>query len=293
MTQQQRISEYQTISKQLMDYGWFVAPFVDGREHDRIKTLAAYIAANPPPDDAARKAIEDKIHVELLDVTFSTRVRARYVWLALRTPHIREYSHLYEGAIFAYYKREYAAAACLLLVTLEGVLLSMNGWHLGQPNKPSFNQLINTIANLRLANVNAEMNASQVAFRDALSDFVRRWIYSHTANADFTLSVLNRHYVLHGMDAGNFYRPQDLHRLLLAFDLLIDLVAIINGTYRVVVEVDENIYNERENFYRELRGGAMQVRTVSDIEQRLLRQHPNYVAPTLEACIELEIKPSK
>jgi hypothetical protein len=95
------------------------------------------------------------------------------------------------------------------------------------------------------------------------------------------------------MDAGNFYRPQDLHRLLLAFDLLIDLVAIINRTYRVMVEVDQNIYNERENFYRELRGGAMQVRTVSDIEQSLLRQHPNYVAPTLEACIELEIKPSK
>jgi hypothetical protein len=80
--------------------------------------------------------------------------------------------------------------------------------------------------------------------------------------------------------------------LLLAFDLLIDLVAIINGTYRVMVEVDVKIYAEREKFYQELRGDAMQVRTVSDIEQRFLRQHPNYVAPKLEACIELEIKPN-
>jgi transposase len=28
-----------------------------------------------------------------------------------------------------------------------------------------------------------------------------------TSSADFTLSVLNRHYILHSMDAGNFYRP--------------------------------------------------------------------------------------
>ncbi len=289
MTQQSRIGEYQTISAQLMDYGWFVAPFVDGREHARLKTLSDYIATNPPADDADRRAIEEKIHRELLDVAFSNQVRARYVWLALRTPHIREYSHLYESAIFAYYKREYAAAVTLLLVTLEGVLLSINNWHLGQPNKPSFNQLINTVANLQLANINAEMNAAQDAFRSALSDFVRRWIYSHTANADFSLSVLNRHYVLHGMDSGNFYRPQDLHRLLLAFDLLIDLVGIINGTYRVMVEEDVNVYEERQAFYSAVREGAMQVLEASETEQRLLRQHPNYVAPTLEACIELQI----
>ena len=36
-----------------------------------------------------------------------------------------------------------------------------------------------------------------------------------TDQYDFSLSVLNRHYVLHGMDAGNFYRPQDVHRLIL------------------------------------------------------------------------------
>jgi hypothetical protein len=180
---------------------------------------------------------------------------------------------------------------CLLLVTLEGVLLSINGWRVGKPGKPSFKKLINTIAKLPLANVNAEMNAIQVAFRKALSDFVRRWLYSHTENADFTLSVLNRHYVLHGMDAGNFYRPQDLHRLLLAFDLLIDLVAIINGTYRVMVEVDVDKYDEREKFYRQLRAGVMQTQTASEHEQRFLKQHPNYVAPTLEACVELLIKP--
>lgn len=65
MSQQQRINEYSGLTSQLMDYGWFVAPFIFGEEHERIKKLAAYITANPPADNTARQAIEDKIHLEL------------------------------------------------------------------------------------------------------------------------------------------------------------------------------------------------------------------------------------
>ena len=176
-----------------MDYGWFVAPFINGEEHERIKKLVAYIKANPPADDAAKRVIENRIHKEFLDVAFNVKVRARYVWLALRTPHISNYSHLYESAVFAYYKREYAAGVCLLLVALEGVLLSLNGWRVGQPNKPGFAQLRATVAGLALASINPEMDVIQTAFRDALSAFIDRWIYADTSKADFTLSVLNRH----------------------------------------------------------------------------------------------------
>jgi len=65
---QQWINDYPAVTAKLMDYGWFVAPFLFGDEIARIKQLAAYIDANPPPDANARRAIEDKIHVELLDV---------------------------------------------------------------------------------------------------------------------------------------------------------------------------------------------------------------------------------
>jgi hypothetical protein len=192
---------------------------------------------------------------------------------------------LYESAVFAYYKREYAAGVCLLLVALEGVLLSINGWRVGQPNKPTFTQLKATVANLTLASINPAMNAIQAAFRDVLSAFIDRWIYAHTSNADFTLSVLNRHYVLHGMDAGNFYRPQDFHRLLLGFDLLIDLIAMINGTYRVMVEAEIDKYEERRKFYDQLRGGALQIGAAGDREQELLKQHSNYVPPAMSSAI--------
>jgi len=292
MNQQQRIDDYLALTPALMDYGWFIAPYINGEEHDRVKKLVAHIQANPPSDDAAKQAIEDKIHREFLDVAFSNQVRARYVWQALRTPHIREYSHLYESAVFAYYKREYAGAVCLLLTALEGVLLSINGWRAGSAQrKPSFAELKNTLAALTLANVNPEMNAIQRAFRDGLSQFVSRWLYEDTSNADLTLSVLNRHYVLHGMDSGNFYRPHDIHRLLLAFDLLIDVVAMIKGTYRSIVEADLNKYEQRRVFYDNLRTGLLSVTAAADGEQGLLKQHPNYVPPALEACIELRQKP--
>lgn len=289
MDQQQRLSEYPQLSTALMDYGWFLPPGVAGHEHKRIKNLVTYITANPPADNPARQAIEVMIHRELLDVAFSNELRARYMWLALRTPHIQKYSHLYESAIFAYYKREYSATVCLLLATLEGVLLSLNGWSVGQPNKPSFSKLTATVSNLALASINPVMDAVQVAFRDALSQFISRWLYSHTSNADFSLSVLNRHYVLHGMDAGNFYRPQDVHRLLFGFDLLIDLVGIINGTYRSMIDTDDDIYERRQLFYEQLQRGALAIVTASEREQTLLKEHPNYAAPLLEACEELRI----
>lgn len=123
MSQQQRLMEYPALTQELMNYGWFVAPFINGYEHERIKDLLSHIQTNPPTDDAAKHAIEDNIHRVFLDVTFNVQVRARYVWLALQTPHIVEYSHLYESAVFAYYKREYAAGVCLLLVALEATLL--------------------------------------------------------------------------------------------------------------------------------------------------------------------------
>jgi hypothetical protein len=71
MSQQQRLNEYPALTPVLMDYGWFVAPYINGEEHERIKKLVAYIQANPPADDAAKRAIEDNINKEFLDVAFS------------------------------------------------------------------------------------------------------------------------------------------------------------------------------------------------------------------------------
>jgi hypothetical protein len=61
------------------------------------------------------------------------------------------------------------------------------------------------------------------------SPTLRKWLYTHTNDADFRISVLNRHYVMHGFEPGNFYRPQDVDRMILAFDVLIDWQSHVNG----------------------------------------------------------------
>jgi len=63
--------------------------------------------------------------------------------------------------------------------------------------------------------------------------------------------------------------------------------AITNGAYRPLIEVDADKYSDRLKYYEQLRAGALQTWPASEIELRLLKQHPNYVPPTLEACVEL------
>jgi hypothetical protein len=276
------ISEYPKITAKLMDYGWFVAPFIAGAEFKSIQQLSNDLDANPPKNDADRQAIEKRIYEALMDVSYSNQVRARYVWLGLQTPNFNEYSHLYEAAIFSYYKRDYSSSVLLLLSTLEGVVLSLHGWKLGQPGKPKFKDLIRTISSIRPFNFNADLNAIQDIYRDAFSTFISKWIYSDTSSADFSLSVLNRHYVLHGMEPGNFYRPVDVHRLLLAFDLLIDLVSMSHGIFFAMVPDEETRYSLRNDYYTRLRSGAVSVREAADLEQQFLSQHPNYVPPVSE-----------
>jgi hypothetical protein len=288
MSQEQEIRDLKTLTSALMDYGWFVPPFVVQSEVAGLGAVMAQIAATPPSTDADKRAVEEKIHAQLMDVALSTQLRARFVWYAMRTPHLREYSHIIESAVLAYYKREYAAAVCLLLTAFEGVILSLSGFNFaaGTP-KPSFKQLKATVQSLPLVTINPAMDAFQDVMRDALGSFVGRWLYENTPTADFTLSVLNRHYVLHGMEPGNFYRPHDVHRLLFAMDILIELTAVREKVWRAMVPNDATGYTTRHAFYGRLRDGEISVRRAGELEQQLLAEHDHYVAPLHEAIIEL------
>lgn len=292
MSEEQEILDLQKVTAVLMDYGWFVPPFAIQSEVKALSVLTAKIVASPPTTDADKRKVEDEIHTHLMDAALSPQLRARFVWYAMRTPHLREYSHIIESAVHAYYKRQYTATVCLLLTAFEGVTLSIHGYTLGGVvKKPSFAQLTATLQSVPLVAINPVMNAFQNVMRDALGTFVDRWLYANTQNADFTLSVLNRHYVLHGMEPGNFYRPQDVHRLLFATDMLIELTAIREKVWRATVPDDAAEYEERRAFYTELRDGEISVVAAGGREQQLLGQHANYVVPQREAIIELRSSP--
>jgi hypothetical protein len=146
---------------------------------------------------------------------------------------MRDFNHLYEGAMFSYYKREYAQTVLSLLTAMEGVMLSSYGHNMGSgTQKPSIPDLITRIRDTaaRFPSGNP-MAIAHDMYRDTLVRFLQEWIYKNTIRSDFSLSVLNRHYVLHGMDAGNFYRPQDVHRLILAFDLVIEFLSSQQGIF--------------------------------------------------------------
>jgi hypothetical protein len=221
----------------------------------------------------------------LLDPVFHPNFRARATWIGLKLDHFREFSHLYESGIFAYYKREYVAAITCMLPALEGILLSFAGWKLGDPNRPGHNRLIQLVRSAQPKSPLYQL-ADHVLFRDTLADFLERWIYQHTNQADFSLSVLNRHYVLHGFEAGNFYRPEDVHRLILMFDLLVEFLIHNQGlivTGFVPNLGTEELFDKRRDYYQALAENNRTLRQCWETERSLLKDHQNYIEPKNEA----------
>ncbi|MCK1744299.1 hypothetical protein IVA80_26625 [Bradyrhizobium sp. 139] len=153
--------------------------------------------------------------------------------------------------------------------------------------KPSFAGLKSAIAGIPVHHCQGapEFDAVQDMYRNAFSNFINQSIYIDTSAADCSLSVLNRHVVLHGMDSGNFYRIEDVHRLLLAFDLLVDLLSMSSGLYYWVVPDTATGYSERNEYYELLRTGNISVRDAAAREFEFLSEHPNYVRPTNEPVV--------
>ncbi len=176
-----------------------------------------------------------------------------------------------------YYKREYPGCILLLLCALEGILRSFSGL----PD-PKFFQLIAAIRNAPPVNI----PAAHQMYGATLASFLETWIYKKTtaADADFSLSVLNRHYVMHGLSPGEFYRPQDVHRLILAFDLLIDFLGVDAGIYDSVFLPDpgkDAFFDRRRDYFHSLSEGDHTIKQTWKIERALLKDHPRYTEPRL------------
>jgi len=267
---------YRPMSAKLMAYGWFLPTYLIGSDFEKIRKLCDEIDSNPPVGHQARQAIEDNIYHVMLDIVFYPNYRARGVWHGIKLPHFKEFSHIYESAIFAYYKREYAGCILLLLCALEGVLRSFSNI-----SDPSFRQLVESVRNAPPRNIE---RAHQM-YSAILADFLSNWIYKKTsaADIDFTLSVLNRHYVMHGLQPGEFYRPQDVHRLVLSFDLLIDFLSVDAGIHHgfLPTEGDDPFFDKRRDYFRSLSEGDHTIKQTWKIERMLLKDHPRYKEPRM------------
>jgi hypothetical protein len=70
-------------------------------------------------------------------------------------------------------------------------------------------------------------------YRDTFVECLDRWLYRKTDESDFSLSALNRHFIFHSQGPENSYRPEDVHRLILALDLLVDFLAVRQSVLHV------------------------------------------------------------
>jgi hypothetical protein len=276
------LAKYRPLSDIFMEYGWFVAPFLIGAEFEIVEEAAGRISKNPPQTFQERKDIEDQIYRALAEPVFNPGYRARATWYGNQLEHLRDFNHLYESAIFSYYKREYAPSVLCLLSALEGVMLSFYGYNLGlATRKPTIPDLINKIRTTPSPFASGSLKTAHDMYRDILVVFLEKWIYKNTDKSDFSLSVLNRHYVLHGMDAGNFYRPQDLHRLILAFDLVIEFLSFQQGVFHTFLpdKGEDKFIDVRRTYYEVLAHGIPTVSQSWGAERELLKQHVRYVPP--------------
>lgn len=276
------LAKYKPISDRLMVYGWFVAPFLIGAEFTIVEEADAYVTQHPPKSDQDRRDIEERIYHALCEPVFNSGYRARATWYGKQIPHFREFNHLYESAIFSYYKREYAQAVLCLLSALEGILLSFYGFNIkGSQQRPSLPDLLKCIKTATLPYNVRDFEVAHDMYRDTLVTFLENWIYKNTKTSDFSLSVLNRHYVLHGLEAGNFYRPQDLHRLILAFDLIIEFLALRGRILHVLLpdRGRDAFLDRRRGYYGALAKGTPSVAQSWKIERAFLSEHVNYVSP--------------
>ena len=252
--------------------------------------MANEIAQHPDPNPTEREQLEKSVFFSLLDPVFHPNFRAREIWFGLKLDHFKEFSHLVESGIFSYYKREYPAAITCMLPALEGILLSFTGWKLGDTTRrPRHQKLIKSIRTTKSTHPMVRV-AEHDTFRDLLADFLDKWIYVDTDDADFSLSVLNRHYVLHGFEPGNFYRPEDVHRLILLFDLLIEFLASNQGVFMGCFLPDrgrEPLFDKRRDYYDDLASNNRTLRQCWETERAFLKDHPRYVEPQNEADMHI------
>jgi hypothetical protein len=281
--------KYKPLSNVLMEYGWFVPPFIIGSEFHRIEAVAEHARKRAPVTGDDRRLIEAMIHEALCDTVFHPNYRARAVWLGLKLAHFRDYSHIYESGIFAYYKHDYIGSALCLIAAMEGILLSFYGWKLADSQKkPSIPDLVTQLRATEIPYEAPNLSIAHNLYRDTLADFLDKWLYKRTNQSDFSLSVLNRHFVFHALEPGNFYRPEDVHRLILVFDLVVELLAIRQQIFYAFIPAPGTypILDKRFEHYFNLELGIVSAAQCWTAEREMLKDHPNYVSPRDEPNFE-------
>ncbi len=258
----------------LLDHGWLLSPRMLGGEMAAVEGLCVDLLSKTA--EPARKDAERALADHLLFVAFHPNYRAYYVWLAMRQPHVSALSHLLERAVQHYFGRDYLSVVHLMLPFLEGALrahfLHQNPTHSGRVR---YSRLIEFLRADRPHRSYPELHR---LYRNALADFLERWLFVDTGRADFELSHLNRHYAAHGLGPECYYRPEDCHRLFLFSDLYMEMLVLESGVgeYAFIPDEEPAIQRRREHYSRLME--CAEVEAPQSTATALLKDHPNFVS---------------
>lgn len=265
---------FATLIPVLLDHGWLLSPQMLGGEMDALERVCAELASTN--SRRSRREAERDLAAYLVFTAFHPNYRAYYVWLAMQQPHVSALSHLLERAVHHYFGRDYLSAVHLMLSFLEGSLRA----HFRQnyPNYAShltYTRLHEFVREERPLRSYPERHA---LYRNALADFLERWLFVKTGDADFELSFLNRHYAAHGLGPECYYRPEDCHRLFLFSDLYMEMLVLESGIGEYVfIPIEEPAIHRRREHYSRLMEAA-EAGASSMPGFALLKEHPNFVA---------------
>ena len=269
--------EFEQLNGFLLEHGWLLPPGIIGGELHALRDRCAKYQSLPDRDTPTRKAALVDIEEVLVLHASHPNVRAAIVWLAMKQPHMKTFSHLIENGTIHYYRRDYISSVLCLLPAVEGVLLShFTESRPDHKGKIRHEDLIGFLKEDRPASSHPGRHR---VYRTALGDFLAKWLWCHTKKADWDLSNLNRHYAVHGLGPRSFYRSADCERLFTYFELYGAMLTLETGIgadpWWPFQEEDQTGFERRVRYYEQLNGWSEVTRTWSRREA-LLREHESF-----------------
>jgi hypothetical protein len=267
---------FQQLTPFLLDQGWLFTPRMLGGEVRALWDACEPFQTAAPLDDKRRRAAEHEINRILVFYASHENFRAYYVWLAMQQPHVSPFSHLIENGVFHFYKRDYLSCVLSLLPAVEGTLRAHWAAHNPPLEKPARLGCRRMTRFLRGPRPEKSYTQRHALYRNALADFLDRWLWTPTEEADFSLSFLNRHLILHGLGAEHSYRSVDCDRLFLFLDLYMEMLTLETGVgAEPFIPTHVPAIARRARLYRFWRLFSERIRPSSP-RLGLLREHPHF-----------------
>ncbi len=274
LTSAENLDDLASAAPGLSLVGWVVSPYLPDeaiRDLCRIaRNLDNYRSATDAIREQGLKRANDSLVQKFARQLLGYERQARLVALYMDLPVLRRFSHLMEMAIIERYRLNYAAAVYMGLPLIEGLLLALSGWTVGDPQK-------SLRVALRELEPGAHLDAEHVRLFDLLKAQLQAFVDRAYERTDQGLGAagLNRHYLLHGLGNDPATVPGNAARIILVFELLAALEQLNrDGTLWLPPESAVSAVEQvtRPRFYEEcVRSGLSDLNL---IKPEFLAHHP-------------------